>query len=148
MYRYKYPRPMLCVDVVLFEMVSEAPIGVLLIKRHNDPFKDCWALPGGFVEMDEDLPAAAQRELAEETAVKMSDLIQVGAFGDPKRDPRGRNISVAFTATSSTAIVCSPGDDAKEAAVYPLDHLPSLAFDHDLIIESAINTLGLLKMWK
>lgn len=148
MYKYKYPRPMLCVDVVLFEKVSQVLPRVLLIKRNNDPFRDCWALPGGFVEMDEDLDVAAKRELFEEAAVEISDLIQVGAFGHPKRDPRGRNISVAFTAISSREIICSPGDDAKEAGVFGLNNLPLLAFDHGLIIKSAVNTLELAKLWE
>ncbi|MBN2339893.1 MAG: NUDIX hydrolase [Deltaproteobacteria bacterium] len=147
MYQYKYPRPMVCVDVALFGKTDAGQRTVLLIQRGKPPFEGRWALPGGFVEMDEDLQTAAARELAEETQVRVNELLQVGAFGDPKRDPRGRNISVAYTAIIETPLSPYAGDDAKATRVFPLDELPPLAFDHDTIIKSAINTLKLHQKW-
>ena len=91
-YTYEYPRPAVTVDIVIATR-EESP-RVLLIRRKNEPFAGCWALPGGFVEMDETLESAARRELHEETGVKTKALVQLGTFGDPGRDPRGRTISV------------------------------------------------------
>jgi 8-oxo-dGTP diphosphatase len=148
MYQYKYPRPMVCVDVALFELRARDEWGILLIRRGKPPFAGCWALPGGFVERDEDLEAAARRELKEETDVETGELIQVGAFGNPTRDPRGRNISIAYAAVATSPVAPAAGDDASQAAVFPLNALPSLAFDHDELIRSAIDALQLRKKWK
>ena len=147
MYQYKYPRPMVCVDVALFETRADGEAAVLLIRRGRDPFAGHWALPGGFVEMDEDLLTAARRELREETKICIDEMIQVGAFGDPLRDPRGRNISVAFTASIHTPIQPVAGDDASEARVFSLRDLPPLAFDHAQIITSAVESLKLHGKW-
>ena len=147
MYQYKYPRPMVCVDVVLFERRKSGAPGILLIRRGKAPFAGRWALPGGFVEMDEDLDAAARRELKEETAVDIGEMIQVGAFGNPKRDPRGRNISVAYASIVTTAIAPAAGDDAADARVFSLNELPELAFDHDVLIESSVEVLKQRQLW-
>ena len=147
MYQYKYPRPMVCTDVALFERHSDGETHILLIQRGNAPFAGHWALPGGFVEMDEDLHVAARRELAEETGIEIGDLIQVGAFGDPLRDPRGRNISVAFAAVASAPLSPRAGDDAAAATLFSLGALPDLAFDHEMIINSAVDALKLRGKW-
>ena len=91
--------------------------------------------------MDEDLEPAARRELKEETGEEAMELFQVGAFGDPARDPRGRNISIAFAGVVRRKLHPAGGDDAKEAAVFPLNGLPRLAFDHAGIVHSALKTL-------
>ena len=96
-YTYKYPRPSVTVDLVIFT-IAENDLKVLLIRRNGQPFKDNWALPGGFVEIDESLEKAAARELKEEAGVTKVYLEQLYTFGDPKRDPRGRVISVSYFA--------------------------------------------------
>lgn len=138
---------MVCVDVALFERCPETEPHILLIQRGKDPFAGQWALPGGFVEMDEDLHVAARRELAEETGIPVGEMIQVGAFGHPQRDPRGRNISVVYTTVHSSPILPRAGDDAVAARLFALDALPKLAFDHDIIIRSAIDALELRGKW-
>ncbi|MDT0690078.1 NUDIX hydrolase [Salegentibacter sp. F188] len=109
----------------------------LLIKRKNDPFKNQWALPGGFIEEGEDLEEAAKRELLEETGLKIESMEQIRAFGKPGRDPRGRMISIAFLSRIFSEETLKPGDDAKEAAWFDIDNLPELAFDHEEIIAAA-----------
>lgn len=139
MYSYNYPMPMVTADNVVFRNISQR-WHVLLIKRKNEPFADCWALPGGFVDMQEDLETAAARELHEETGLRNVRLTQLQAFSDPKRDPRGRTITVAFCGVdTSDAPVCG-SDDASQASWFPIDTLPTLAFDHDIIIQKAIDT--------
>jgi 8-oxo-dGTP diphosphatase len=133
---YDYPRPAVTVDVVI---VSDEPDPrVLLIRRKHDPFAGMWALPGGFVEMDESLEAAARRELYEETGVQAEELDQLHTFGDPGRDPRGRTISVAYLAIVD-AVKLKPraADDAAETGRYSLRQPPPLAFDHAEILACA-----------
>ncbi len=144
-YTYPYPRPMVTVDaVVLREM--EGRLEVLLIRRGKPPFEGRPALPGGFVEMGEDLPDAAARELAEETGIENIPLEQVGAFGRPDRDPRGRNISVAFAGVViGTGEKPSGGDDAASAEWVPLEEAGELAFDHGEILAAALHRLGIDK---
>ncbi len=138
---YEHPRPALTADVVL--IASGPRPAVLLIRRGKPPFEGRWALPGGFVEMDEDLEPAARRELAEETGLAAGPLVQVGAFGRPGRDPRGRVVSVAFTgAPAAEDAVPEPASDAAEARWFPLDDLPELAFDHAEIIAAATAEFG------
>lgn len=125
------------VDVLIvrpFEMEQQ----ILLIKRKNDPFKDCWALPGGFVDENEDLEQAAIRELVEETQVKVSHLEQIGAFGKPYRDPRGHMVSIAYLGKVATNTIAIAADDAKEIGWFSVTNLPSLAFDHSVIIEAGL----------
>jgi 8-oxo-dGTP diphosphatase len=133
---YEHPRPALTADVVLIAG-GERP-AVLLVRRGKPPFEGRWALPGGFVEIDEDLEPAARRELAEETGVEAGPLLQVGAFGRPGRDPRGRVVSVAYTgAPAADDAEPRPASDAADACWFPLDELPDLAFDHAEIIAAA-----------
>ncbi|MDT0641736.1 NUDIX hydrolase [Zunongwangia sp. F363] len=110
---------------------------VLLVKRKNDPFKEQWALPGGFMEDGEELEDAAKRELKEETGVDVKSMEQIKAFGKPGRDPRGRMISIAFLSRIFCEEDLKAGDDAGEAKWFELDKLPELAFDHDEIIKAA-----------
>lgn len=133
---YKYPRPALTVDMIVTRKVSSGQ-EILLIQRLNPPFKDQWALPGGFVDMDETLEQAAARELAEETGLEDVDLVQFKAFSTLGRDPRGHTISVIFTGAVSKDSNVSAGDDAKNASWFNTNELPSLAFDHADIIQEA-----------
>jgi 8-oxo-dGTP diphosphatase len=122
------------------DVVLVAAGHVLLIERGWDPYEGCWALPGGHVDAGETSIAAAARELAEETgiSVPVADLRQVGAFDAPGRDPRGRYVSVAYTATLPAAPVApTAGDDATAARWWPLTALPPLAFDHADILTAA-----------
>ena len=141
-YTYDYPRPMVSVDAVVLRE-SDGRLEVLLIRRGKPPFEGCHALPGGFVEMDEDLPDAAARELAEETGLDRVALEQLAAFGRPDRDPRGRCISIAFWGSIERGgDQVSGGDDAAEAAWHDTGDLPALAFDHDEIIARALERRG------
>jgi 8-oxo-dGTP diphosphatase len=126
----------LTVDAVIF-VKEEKDLRILLIKRNNEPFKDKWALPGGFLEDDEPLVDGARRELEEETGLKPKDLWQIKAFGAPDRDPRGRIISIAFLGILETTEEVKGNDDALEARWFPLSNLPELAFDHSKIIAAA-----------
>ena len=123
------------VDAVIFTE-KEGREMVLLVKRKNDPYKGQWALPGGFVEEDEDLPDAAARELEEETGIRAAVLRQVKAFGKPGRDPRGPTVTIAYRGrveyTEPRAAT-----DAAEANWHPLNDLPELAFDHAEILQTA-----------
>lgn len=126
------------VDAVIFLRNEGEPLKVLLIKRGNDPFKGSYALPGGFPEMDELLVEAAKRELFEETGLKDIELKQLYAFDAIDRDPRGRNISIAFVGyTELSNCKLKAGDDASEAQWFPVDDLPQLAFDHERVINRA-----------
>jgi 8-oxo-dGTP diphosphatase len=136
-YAYRHPHPAVTVDVVIFT-VRVHRLELLLIKRGVQPFKGFWALPGGFVRSDEDLAAAAVRELREEAGIDGAFLQQVGAFGKPDRDPRERVISVAFYAViPATALILTAGSDAAEARWWPFATLPQAAFDHKEIIAAA-----------
>jgi 8-oxo-dGTP diphosphatase len=139
-YVYEYPRPAVTVDIVI---VTRSPKPrVLLIRRRNEPFAGCWALPGGFVDMDETLEAAARRELLEETGVHAKDLVQLHTFGDPGRDPRGRTISVAYLAVvNADKLKPHAADDAAEVGWFSLTRPPSLAFDHREILAFACKHL-------
>lgn len=141
MYTYEFPRPGLTVDLVILYNDHDAGTKILLIKRRNDPYKDYWALPGGYVEEGEDLEQAARRELEEETGITDVHFKQIGAFGDPKRDPRGWTVTVAFTSYVDS-MDAKAGDDAKEAQWFPVNKLPQLAFDHPLVIDTTMRKLG------
>ena len=132
-YTYKYPRPALTVDCLIFKKYPEFQL--LLIQRKYPPFENEWALPGGFVEIEEDLKEAALRELEEETGLKGLKLEQLHTFGKPGRDPRGRVISVAFWGQSFNETKAVAGDDAKKAKWFPISQLPRLAFDHEDILK-------------
>jgi 8-oxo-dGTP diphosphatase len=124
------------VDIVLFT-IRERRLHLLLIKRAAKPFENRYALPGGFVTEEESLDAAATRELREETGVAKVYLEQLYSFGDPKRDPRGRVITVAYYALVPHTDVLRAGSDASDAAWFPVAELPALAFDHRKIVEYA-----------
>lgn len=128
-YCYDYPRPAVTVDVAA---VCRAVDGwqVLLIRRRHDPFRGRWALPGGFVDIDEDLVDAARRELQEETGLAAGDLRQLVTVGTPGRDPRGRTISVVYLMVCERTEALVAGDDADRAEWFDLDAPPPLAFDH------------------
>ena len=136
-YTYKYPRPAVTADCVV--MTKEAMPQVLLIERGFDPFKGCWAFPGGFMNMDETTEQCAIRELEEETGMKVTELHQIGAYSKVDRDPRGRTITVAYLAFVDTPLAVTGQDDAAKAQWFPIDALPSLAFDHEEIMQDAIN---------
>ena len=132
-----HPRPAVTVDIILFAFQNDQ-LTTLLIQRKNQPFQYHWALPGGFLELDETLESAACRELLEETGLKCLNLRQLNAFSAVNRDPRERVISVAFLAEISDDQIAVAADDAKEAKWFAVDRLPALAFDHCQIVEQAI----------
>lgn len=138
----QYDRPSVTADIVIFTL-RERRLQVLLIQRKSWPFQGAWAIPGGFVQMDESLEQAARRELEEETGVKGIYLEQLRAFGDVGRDPRTRVITVAFMAlVSSDKLVLQAATDAADARWFAIDELPSpLAFDHATILEYALAAL-------
>ncbi|MFW6103950.1 MAG: NUDIX domain-containing protein [Bacteroidota bacterium] len=136
-YTYEYPRPAVTVDCLVFSKENEH-VWLMLIQRDKAPFEKFWALPGGFVEIDEDLDEAAYRELKEETSISDIKLRQFRAFGKPGRDPRGRTISIVyhgFVDPGKTA--ATAGSDARNVDWFDINDLPPLAFDHDEIIEMA-----------
>jgi 8-oxo-dGTP diphosphatase len=128
------------VDIVIFT-IRDSSLKVLLIKRGIAPFKDCMAIPGGFVLEDESLDSAALRELKEETGVKDVFLEQLYSFGDPKRDPRGRVVTIAYYALIPAGHPIKAGSDASAAAWCDADDLPKLAFDHGRIVDYAVERL-------
>ena len=142
MYTYHYPRPALTVDVVVF-MLLDDQLHILLIQRAQPPFEGTWALPGGFVNMEESLEMAAARELAEETGIEGCELEQFHTYGDPQRDPRGRVVSVAYCTylPPETSISIREGGDAKQVRWFPMEDLPDLAFDHSKIIQDAFTRI-------
>ncbi|MGD9993061.1 MAG: NUDIX domain-containing protein [Salinivirgaceae bacterium] len=141
MFSYRYPRPMVTTDIVVFKKDAEG-VKILLIERGNPPFKGQWALPGGFVDENEALKTAALRELKEETHLEGIELSQLHTFGNPGRDPRGHNISIVYMGwLSDEKQQATAGDDAKKLAWFPINHLPQLAFDHQEIISLAVKKL-------
>ena len=140
-YVYDWPRPMVTVDAAVFAFF-EGKAKLLLIQRKHEPYQGRWALPGGFVEMDEDLPEAAARELAEETGLRNVPLEQLGTFGRPDRDPRGRTITVVyFGLAEKEREQIEAADDAAAVQWFDLESLPPMAFDHDEIVRCAIGRL-------
>ncbi len=136
-----YFKPSVTVDALVFSDY-EKQICILLIQRKNNPFAESWALPGGFIEPDETLLESAQRELLEETGLKVDALIFTGIYGDPGRDPRGRTISAAYrTPLLQGKPPVQAQDDAKDARWFPISQLPELAFDHQQIINDALRDL-------
>ncbi len=138
-YHYKYPHPAVTTDCVIFGF-DGSDINVLLIKRGLDPFKGCWALPGGFLRMDESASECAKRELKEETGLDTAFMRQLHTFSTPGRDPRERVISIAYYALVRLSEVCG-GDDASDAQWFALSDIPNLAFDHNDILTMAIDRL-------
>ena len=137
-FTYDYPRPMVTVDAVVFRN-NGTNTEVLLIKRGHYPYEGMWALPGGFVDMEETLEEAIVRELEEETGLKNLELRQLHAFSEIYRDPRGRNISINFWGIADPDnISVEGGDDATDARWFPVDQMPELAFDHHKVIKMAL----------
>lgn len=140
-YSYDYPHPAVTVDVAVFT-VTNGRLAVLLIRRSQWPHAGKWALPGGFVGIDESLKRAAWRELQEETGIKAGYLEQLGAFGRPDRDPRERVITVAYIAlAAANRMDIRAGSDASDARLFNVDELPELAFDHAKILAHATERL-------
>lgn len=140
MYTYRYPHPAVTADCVLFCRDGQQ-LKVLLIERGNDPYKGCWAFPGGFMNMDETAEQCSLRELHEETGLVIEQVRQLGAYSAVDRDPRERVITVAFYAVIDQLPV-QGGDDAAQAQWWPLDALPPLAFDHSQILHDALQRLA------
>ena len=137
MYSYRYPHPAVTTDIVIFT-IRDGRLKLLLIKRGGDPYQGRWALPGGFVDMDEDLEASARRELEEETGVSGVYLEQLYTFGRPDRDPRERVITVAYYALiPSDQVRLQAATDAEAVGWFAFEELPPLAFDHDEIVAMA-----------
>lgn len=140
-YCYDYPRPAVSADCVLFGFDGE-DLNVLLIERGREPFKGRWTFPGGFMEMDETTLQCAERELKEETGLDGLYLEQLGAYSGVDRDPRGRVITVAYFALvqiSENDPVA--GDDAANARWFAIKDIPPLAFDHELLLRTALGRL-------
>lgn len=130
----------LTVDTLVFRK-TENQFELLLIKRKNEPFKDCWAIPGGFVDENEDLEVAAKRELLEETQITIEKVEQLKAFGKPFRDPRFHTVTIAFYGFVPENAIAKAADDAKEAKWFSINNLPELAFDHLEIINFSLEKL-------
>lgn len=154
-FTYEFPRPSVCVDCVVFGLSgpcagstanvkrqSVPDLDVLLIERANPPFAGMWALPGGFVEIEEPLETAAFRELHEETGIRPAALEFAGVYGAPGRDPRGRTISVVYrTVVWKDQHTPQGGDDAKTARWFPVAALPAMAFDHSQIVPDVLTEM-------
>ena len=138
-YTYKYPRPAVTADCVV--ITREAAPRVLLIQRGNEPFKGCWAFPGGFMNIDETTEQCAVRELEEETGLRLSSVRQVGTYSKVDRDPRGRTVTVAYLALVDVPVPVQGHDDAARAQWFPLSALPPLAFDHAEIMQDVMRLI-------
>ena len=137
-YTYNYPRAAVTVDCLVYRLANSAR-EILLIQRKNEPYKGKWALPGGFLEMDENLHDAAVRELREETGLSIPVLEQFHTFDAVDRDPRHRTISTVFIGKPGKGSgTLKAASDASEAKWFKLLNLPGLAFDHNEIIDLAI----------
>jgi 8-oxo-dGTP diphosphatase len=132
-----YRNPVPTVDVIIFS----ANRGVVLIERANPPYG--WALPGGFVDYGETVERAAVREAAEETGLTVELTGLLGVYSDPSRDTRMHTLSVVFTGRALDPRQLKAGDDADDAAFFPLDRLPNeIAFDHRQILDDFIRSLS------
>jgi 8-oxo-dGTP diphosphatase len=142
-YTYPYPKASVTVDIVIF-CKSMQHTKVLLIQRGNEPFRNLWALPGGFIEMDETLEESAVRELHEETGLQEVRLHQFKTYGDPGRDPRGRTISIVFYGfTDISNSLVAGADDAKNAGWFARDEIPDMAFDHNKVLDELMGFLNI-----
>lgn len=144
LYAYRWPRASVTADAVLFAE-RDGQIYVLLIQRGNDPYKGYWAFPGGFLNMDETVARCAERELEEETGIVLTGMQLVGIYSDVERDPRGRVITAAYAAMT-TMPEATAADDAAAAKWWPLNALPKLAFDHEIILRDAKRVMNIKDM--
>ena len=136
------PNISLTVDAIVFGYEPKEGLSVLLVKRKYPPFKGHWAMPGGFVKEKENLEQAVERELEEETGVKLNYLEQLYSFGNPKRDPRSRIVTIAYYGlVRSSKFELFAATDADDAKWFHLDELPKLAFDHQTILDYALERL-------
>ena len=139
MYEYKYPRPAVTADIIIFDKKSEK---ILLIKRGGNTFKNMWALPGGFMDMNETIEQTAYRELKEETNIEGIELNQLYTFTAIDRDPRHRTVTTVFYGfVDDNKQIATAGDDAIDAKWYNIYDLPELAFDHREVIDFFIDKI-------
>lgn len=138
-FTYHYPHPAVTADCVVFGF-DGSQLQLLLIERGNEPYKGCWAFPGGFMNIDETAEQCAVRELYEETGLRIKDIEQFHTYTSVDRDPRERVITVAFWAIAHVEAV-SGGDDAAKAEWFPVDKIPNMAFDHAEILSCALENL-------
>ena len=141
LYAYRWPRASVTADAVLFAE-RDGQTYVLLIQRGNEPYKGYWAFPGGFLNMDETVARCAERELEEETGIVLTGMQLVGIYSDVERDPRGRVITAAYAAMT-TMPEATAADDAAAAKWWPLNTLPKLAFDHEIILRDAKRVMNI-----
>lgn len=146
-FTYNYPHPAVTTDCVIFGYDIKEGLSVLLVERGMEPYKGCWAFPGGFLQLDpekgpvdENAEAGARRELREETGLETAFVEEFGCFSDANRDPRERVITIAHYALVKKEEV-KGADDAADAKWFPIDSIPSLAFDHDRILRVALRKL-------
>ena len=140
-FTYNFPRPAVTTDTLVFRAGKEC-IEVLLVKRKKEPYKDFWALPGGFLEIEETPIEGAKRELKEETSLHIDVLKEVGTFGEIDRDPRGRTITIVFyTFITNNGQIAKANTDAAEIRWFSINRIPEMAFDHSEIFKE-----GLLKL--
>ena len=141
-YTYDYPRPSLTVDIVVFSVRADN-LQALLVRRGEEPYSGMWALPGGFIHLDESLEEAAARELREETGIHEAYLEQLYTYGEPNRDPRGRVVTIAYFAliAADKPICTEGGTDTTQACWFSINELPGLAFDHAEILTYALRRL-------
>jgi len=138
---HKFKKPSVTTDIIIFT-IQDDNLKILLVKRDIRPFKNQWALPGGFVRINESLEQTAKRELEEETGVKDVYLEQLYTFGNPKRDPRGRIISIAYIALiNSENIKLKATTDVSDAQWFSIEKIPELAFDHNKILDYSLRRL-------
>ena len=137
-YTYNYPHFALTVDAVIFSKSDEG-LDVLLIRRSKEPFKDCWAFPGGYVNIEETIDNAVYRELEEETNISNVSLKRFDIFDAIDRDPRERTVTVVYYGFfNGSKVLIKAGDDAKDAKWFPVNKLPELAFDHSVILKKIL----------
>lgn len=140
-YTYDYPMASVTTDIGVLRKAEDGRFEILLIKRKNEPYKDCWALPGGFLEMDETLEKCAVRELKEETNIVIDKAEFITMLDAVDRDPRGRTISVVFKSYAPDGAIAVPNDDAIEIGWFKNGQLPELAFDHKWAITKIFMTI-------